>query len=71
MLRTVILGGLLYCYYVSGHVGWLLGAFATMHIIQESIIGVVKGGMDAGETALQQMRGGAASDERQDETKTH
>jgi len=42
MMRTLILAGLLYGHYATGQVWYLYAALGTMHIVQESIIGVVK-----------------------------
>jgi hypothetical protein len=67
MLRTIIMAGLLYGYYTTGHVAYIIGAFVAVHIIQESIIGVVKEGTG---TALQELgkKGGALFHEPDNET---
>ena len=66
MIRTLILAGLLYGHYDTGQVWYLYGAFATLHVIQESIVGVIKTGTD-GLRALQQLRG-ERDETRQNET---
>jgi hypothetical protein len=42
MLRTGILAALLYGYYATGHIAFLLGAFGFTHLVQESIISIIK-----------------------------
>jgi hypothetical protein len=74
MIRTLILAGLLYGHYATGYVGFLYGAFAVLHIVQESIVGVIKTGYEGGVRAVQQLRkqaqGGALRhDKRENETK--
>lgn len=67
MLRTVILAGLIYGFYVTGHVAFLFGAFATLHIVQEAIISSFR---EDNRGVIQQLRS-IENDKGQDETETH
>jgi hypothetical protein len=69
MFRTLILAGLLYGHYATGHIWYLYGAIAALHVVQENIISVIKAGTTGGLRAIQQLRG-VQHESRDTETET-
>ena len=69
MFRTVLLAGLLYGYYATGHIAFLMGAFVGVHIVQESIISSLRESDEIG-AIRQLMSKEVHNEERAAETET-